>query len=405
LQRVGAFDDAPDMFVFDASERFIVRRANPETAEGKAGAIEVFNVEKRKRSFIKVPGMTVMSMSPRDPYVATYTPEQGNQGASIRIIDISTQKTIRSQTLYKSLSCEFFWQPDGHFLAACVDSYMKGKKRVSCLTLFRMDERECPTQVVDEATQRITTFAWEPGFGTRFAYSSTDAPETSPSYGKKGNVSIYDMRCYGSKAIRLQVLEKKPSSKLSWSPQQGVLLMCDLTPPSGAIEFYDVTSNTSLNTIQHFNTATTTVEWDPSGRFVAFVSSSAGASSGDAGYDIYSFTGIQLHHVVDMALSQFLWRPRPPTALDAKRIQKLRESLPKLRLEFQEEEKMESDKSAQDNAKKLQAVSDEFQGLMKQLLQMYDKEAPKLRALYDGYDPKDPERFVVEKTVTQVPVA
>jgi len=404
-QRIGTFDEAPDMFVFDASERFFVRRANPESKEGKVGAIEVFNIEKRKRSFIRVPGMTNMSISPRDSLVATYSPEQGNQGASIRIIDITNGNTLRSHTLYKSLSCDFFWQPDGHFLAARVDSFIKGKKRVSCLVMFRMDEREFPTQIIDEATQRITTLAWEPGFGTRFAYASTDAPETSASFGKKGNVSIYDMRCYGSKATRVQVLEKKPCSRLSWSPQQGVLLMCDLTPPSGPVEFYDVASNTSLTTVQHFNTQNTSVEWDPSGRFVALVSSSAGASSGDAGYDIYSFTGRLLHHVVDMALSQFLWRPRPPTALDAKRTQRLRESLPKLREEFQAEEQQESHKSAQANAKKLQAVSDEFQALMGKLLQIYDKDSQKLIALYNGYNPKDPERYIVEKTVTEVPVA
>jgi len=405
MEPIATLNVAPDMFVFDASERFCVRRANPETPEGKAGAIEVYNIEKKKKSFIKVPGMTVMSLSPRDPYVATYTPEQPNQGACISIIDITNGKSIRSQFVHKAISCEFYWHPDGHFLAAQVDSYMKGKKRVSCLTMFRMDERDFPTQMIDEQTQCITTFAWEPGFGTRFAYSATDAGETSVNFRKKGNVTIYDMRCYGSKATRVQVLEKKPSSKLSWSPQQGVLLMCDLTPPSGTIEFYDVASNKTLTTIQHFNTPSTKVEWDPSGRFVALVSPSAGASSGDAGYDIFSFTGSMLLHMVDMSLSQFLWRPRPPCALDSKRMQKLRESLPKFREEFQREEQQESDKASEDTLKKLQAESDEFQALMRKLLQQYDKDAKKLRQLYNGYDPKDPDRFVVEQKVTEAPVA
>jgi len=405
MEPIATLTDAKDMFVFDSSERFCVRPADPETEEGKNGAIEVYNIEKKKRTFIKVPGMTVMSLSPRDPYVATYTPERPNQGAAITIIDITNGNTIRSQTLHKAISCQFFWHPSGNFLAAQVDSYMKGKKRVSCLTMFRMDERGCPTQIIDEATQCITTFAWEPGFGTRFAYSSTDAAETSANFRKKGNVSIYDMRCYGSKAIRLQLLEKKPSSKLSWAPQQGVLLMCDLTPPSGTIEFYDVASNKTLTTIQHFNTATTRVEWDPSGRFVSLVSASVSGSAGDAGYDIYSFTGCMLLHVVDMTLAQFLWRPRPPCPLDAKRVQKLRENLPKFREEFQREEQKESDKSAEDTARKLQADSDAFQKLMAKLLQQYDHDADKLRKIYNGYDPKDPERFVVEQTVTEVPIA
>ena len=109
--------------------------------------------------------------------------------------------------------------------------------------------------------------------------------------------------------------------------------------------------------------------------------------------------------MVDMSLSQFLWRPRPPCALDSKRVQKLRESLPKFREEFQREEQQESDKASEDTLKKLQAESDEFQALMRKLLQQYDKDAKKLRQLYNGYDPKDPDRFVVEQKVTEAPVA
>jgi len=404
-KRVKTFPTAPDMFVFDASEHFCVRRADPATKEGSEGAIEVYNVMKDKISYIKAPGVTLMAVSPRDPYVATYTPDQGNnQGASIRIIDISNGKVLRTHTMYnKCISCKFYWHPDGHFLAAQEDTYAKGKRRVSCLILFRMDERGLPTQVIDEQSQHITAFAWEPGYGTRFAYATTDLAETSAAYRKKGNVSVYDMRCYGSKAIRLQYLEKKPTWNLSWSPQHGILLMSDLTPPQGPIEFYDVASNTVLSDSQHFNTAASNVQWDPSGRFVTLVS--PGTGSGDAGYDIYTFTGTNVKHETDQSFSQFLWRPRPSEGLDAKRLQSLRESLPKFREEFQREEKQESDKFAEDAAKKLKAESDKFQDLMKGLLAEYDKNAESIRKLYNGYDGRDPSRFIVEQTVSEKPVA
>jgi len=335
-----------------------------------------------------------VSVSPRDPYVATYTPERENQGASIKIIDITTGKTLRTHTLYKSLSCNFYWHPQGRYLAAQVDSYIKGKRRVSCLVLFRMDEREFPTQVIDEETRRITTFAWEPEFGTRFAFSSTELPETSNSFGRKGNVSIYDMRCYGSKATRLDLLKDKPSSKLSWSPQQGILLMSDLTPPNGNSEFYDVQGKCVLNVISHFNTSQSSVQWDPSGRFVTILSASAG--SGDAGYSMYTFTGGFIKKVDDMHLTQFLWRPRPPCPFDAKKMQKLRENLPKYRDEFKREEQFEIDKTAQDLARKLQADKNEFQELMAKLLKQYDEDAGLIRDLYNGYDGRDPDRFIVE---------
>jgi len=394
---------APDMFVWDAAERYCVRRANPATPNGKNGAIEVYSVKTNKTTFIPVPGMTVMSVSPRDPYVACYTPEQQNTGASIRIIDVSTGKTLRTHTLFKSLDCKFFWHPEGRYVACQVDYFIKGKRRVSCLVVFRMDERGLPNEIIDEATQRITTFAWEPGFGTRFAYSCTDVAETTLTYGRKGNVAIYDMRGYGAKSIRLTTLEKKPSSVLSWSPQQGILLLCDILTTNGTVEFYDVAGKQSLDTVQHFNT--TSIQWDPSGRYVALISSAANQTSGDAGYEIYSFTGRLLLQVVDMSLSQFIWRPRPQCALDSKKLEALRKDMPKFRQEFRREEQQESDRSAQATAQKLQAISDEFQALMAKLLAVHDKEANKLRTLYNGYDPKDPDLYIVEQTVTETPVA
>jgi len=403
---ITTLEDSPDKLVIDPTEHFCVRPANPDTEKGKKGGIELYNIEKKEFSFISVPGMTLMSMSPRDPYVATYSPESGNQGASIRIIDITNGKTLRTHTLYKALSCQFYWHPEGHYLAAQSDSYIKGKRLVSCLILFRMDEREIPTQVVDEKTQRITTFAWEPAYGTRFAYSSTEAAETSNSFGKVGNVSIYDMRCYGSQAIRLRVLEKKPSSRLSWSPHQGILLLCDLITQKGSIEFYDVESNTVLSEFGHYNNGSTTVQWESSGRFVAFVSPSFGSGSGDAGYDIYSFTGYPAGHVVDMSFTQFLWRPRPSCPFDGKKMQRLRDNLPKYREEFQREEKQESEKSANVIAQKLQEDSNKFQALMKGLLEQYDREAGRLREISNGFDARDPERFeIVSREVVEVPTA
>jgi len=393
---------APEMFVWDSSERFCVRRAGPSTEKGKKGAIEVFNVAKRESKLIPVPGMKEMSVSPRDPYVVCYTPESENQGACIRIIDFSNGKTVRTQTVYKSIGCSFFWHPEGRYLAAVVDSYIKGKRRVSSVTLFRMDERGLPTQMVSEETQRITAFSWEPGFGTRFAYSSTDLPESSVSFRKKGNVSIYDMRGLGAKAIRLTVLEKKPCTELSWSPSQGVLLLCDNLGSTATVEFYHVKNGQSLETVQHYNN--TSIQWDPSGRFVALVSSSASPSSGDSGYDIYSFTGRLLLHVIEMNLSRFIWRQRPKHAFDESDYAKLRKEFPKYRETFQREEQKESDKSAQVTAKKRQEVSDQFQELMRTLLGIYDREADEVKALYNGYDPKNPDRFIVEEKVTETKV-
>lgn len=404
------FQAAPEPFAWDFAERFCVRLAPKAHGPGKEGAIEVFNVEKRALSYIPMPQLSVLSMSPRDGIAACFTPEAENRAACIALVDIPTGKVVRSHMVHKALSCAFYWHPDGRYLAAVVDSFTKGKRRVSALTLFRMTERGYPFEHIDEPSRHIAQFAWEPGYGTHFAYVSTEPLEQAPARKdesqdavqvplRKACVAIYDMRTAAAKAARVTLLPEKRASLLSWAPQQGVLLICDLLTSNGAIEFYSLACARVIATVQHFNAKD--VRWDPSGRFVAVVSPANGRS-GDAGYELFSFTGKLVEKATKMNFEQFAWRPRPPCALTAAEVQNIRKNLNKYRAEFQLDEKRE--REARDRAanEKLLAKSRAFQDIMGQLLAIYDAEADKRLALTKGFNPTDPDRFiVVEKSVTE----
>ena len=402
------FQPGPEPFAWDFAERFCLRMAPKVRGPGKEGAIEVFSFAKGSLSHISVPGVGVVSMSPRDGIVACFTPEAENRPGCISLIDVMTGKTVRTHPAYKSLSCTFHWHPEGRYLAAIVDSHAKGKVRVSALTLFRMTERGYPFEHIDEPSRHIAQFAWEPGFGTHFAYVSTEPiPPMAASKDdsldavqvplRKACVAIYDMRTAAAKSARVAMLPDKRSSLLSWAPQQGILLICDLLTSNGAIEFYSLACARVIATVQHFSAKQ--VCWDPSGRFVAIVSPANGRN-GDAGYELFSFTGKLVEKVTKMNFERFLWRPRPPSPLTAAEVQTIRKNLNKYRAEFQLDEKKEREARERAANEKLLAKSRAFQDIMAQLLAVYDAEADKRLALTKGFNPTDPDRFIVEKTVT-----
>lgn len=402
------FAPGPEPFAWDAEERFCARLAPKNHVRGREGAIEVFNTAKRTLSYVPVPGLSVLAMSPRGGLAACFTPEAENRGASIALVDVETGRLVRAHTVCKALSCTFHWQADGRYLAAVVDTHAKHKLRVSALTLFRVAERGCPVEHIDEPARHIAQLAWEPGYGTHFAYVSTepadpaarrdDAQDLVQAPLRKACVSVYDMRAAGAKAARVTVIPDKRASLLSWAPQQGVLLICDLLTSNGAIEFYSLACAQSIATVQHFNAKH--VCWDPSGRFVAVVSP-AGGRNGDAGYELFTFTGKLVEKVTKMGFEQFVWRPRPPCALSPAEVQNIRKNLNKYRAEFQLDEKREREERQRAANEKLLAKSRAFQGIMAKLLAAYDAEAEQRLALTGGFNPTDPDRFIVEETVTQ----
>lgn len=61
-------------------------------------------------------------------------------------------------------------------------------------------------------------------------------------------------------------MEKKPVNQFYWSPQGGFIVFVGL---NGFLEFYNVNDLESMTIEEHLNSSS--IEWDPTGRYVASV--------------------------------------------------------------------------------------------------------------------------------------
>lgn len=64
-------------------------------------------------------------------------------------------------------------------------------------------------------------------------------------------------------------LDKKSVSKLYWSPLGNYILLAGLHNVTGSLEFYDVKNLETLAQEEHY--MCTSIEWDPTGRYVTSV--------------------------------------------------------------------------------------------------------------------------------------
>mmetsp|Transcript_9059 Transcript_9059/g.8961 ORF Transcript_9059/g.8961 Transcript_9059/m.8961 type:complete len:143 (+) Transcript_9059:781-1209(+) len=91
----------------------------------------------------------------------------------------------------------------------------------------------------------------------------------------------------------------------------------------------------------------TNLSWDPSGRFVAAWSSSW-AHSIENGYRLFEFTGNMLKDNTIDHFKEFIWRPRPPSLLNAADRKKIRKNLREYSAQFDEADAMEADAASRE---------------------------------------------------------
>jgi len=126
---------------------------------------------------------------------------------------------------------------------------------------------------------------------------------------------FYDLA--DTKLKKIRTLDLRAATKLCWSPVGGYLIASGL----GILEFIDMVNVTTVATHEHFQCSS--VEWDPSGRYVI---SAANLPIGDptkyreCGYRLWTFQGQQLANIPLDTSYQILWRPRPPSLLSKEQI-------------------------------------------------------------------------------------
>jgi len=127
---------------------------------------------------------------------------------------------------------------------------------------------------------------------------------------------------------------------------------------NGVLEFVDTADMSTMNTGEHY--MATDIEWDPTGRYF-MTGVSWWAHKVDNGYFIWSFQGKVLQrHPLDQ-FCNFSWRPRPPTLLTTKDINRIKKDLKKYQKQFEQKDKMSQSKASKELIDKRRTAYNEFE--------------------------------------------
>lgn len=389
-------------FKFSFDEKFMVRLGKGQTAD----AIEIYELPTMKASLLKLPGVSRIAMSPLAPIVAYYIPESGNTPARIALYDLKSKKELRTHNIFRESNCSFHWHPNGTFLCAQVDSLAgKGKKSKKAaaadpaaaadakprmthtFVVFRLTEKGIPFELVEEPRDTLLDVAWEPS-GTRLCHSATDMTSHT-----RVQVLFHDFGTPDLKAKLVKKLDKRPANRIFWSPSGGKIIFADLESSNGAIEFVNCDAGfETLGSAQHFNA--TSVEWDPSGRYVAVVTSHWRNPTGDCGFNLFTFFGTLIQKMLKDRFYQLLWRPRPPSLLTHEQQEAIRKNLKVHRLAFLKDEEREKEELRRRERAKIEAEHQAFNAMLADSLEEYKRSAAKRRELRGGYDSESEDLFI-----------
>ena len=207
--------------------------------------------------------------------------------------------------------------------------------------IFRMKEAHQAVAIEHlEQKQQVVDFTFEPN-SYRFAYIYGDSAA-------RGNVDFYTMgsgRNGDRKMQKLYTLENKQANHLYFSPMGNYLVLAGLGNINGQLEFWDVDSQMSMMTQEHF--MCNQISWDPSGRVVCtavtrpmYGSESSMRYSLENGYKLWTFQGAPMYEIQKPEFYQMLWRPRPALLLSPEKQEDIKRNLKKYAARFDAREKI-----------------------------------------------------------------
>jgi len=298
----------------------------------------------------------------RENVLAYWLPEGQNQPARVALMAIPSRENLRTKNLFNVADCKLHWQNSGDYLCVKVDRLTKTKKATYCnLEVFRVREKAIPIQVI-EIKDTVTAFAWEPK-GDRFALITTNDPALGQEIigsTLRTSIHFYQLDTRKGDFISLQNFDQKTCNRIFWSPRGRHVVFATLgSTTKFDLEFWDVDLDrenrqqdaavsreaptgsgiTLLTTVEHYGM--TSVEWDPSGRYVAAVGS-IWLGSMEPGFTIFDFKGNDLVKNTPLEkFKQLIWRPRPHTLIPAAEQKKILKNLRKYGREFDEVDALE----------------------------------------------------------------
>mmetsp|Transcript_27692 Transcript_27692/g.46371 ORF Transcript_27692/g.46371 Transcript_27692/m.46371 type:complete len:374 (+) Transcript_27692:69-1190(+) len=266
---------------------------------------------------IKLEGVQDFEWCPTSDILSVYQPEIGNQPARISLIQIPSKQEIRQKNLFSVSEIKMYWQSSGSYLAVRVDRFTKTKKSTyTGFELFRVNERECPMEVleIENKTEKIVAFAWEPK-GHRFAIIHGEGP--------RPDITFYTMQDNLGRVKKIGTLKGKSANTLFWSPQGKNIVLAGLKSLNGQLEFFNVDEFETMATTEHF--MCTDVDWDPTGRYVT--TSVTSVHQMENGFNMWAFNGRLLYRTPRDRFFQFLWRPRIATLLSEEDEEEIKSKL------------------------------------------------------------------------------
>lgn len=374
---LGGDKGAWPLFKWSHDDKYIAR-----IGEDSISVYETPNMDLLDKKSIKINGVKDFCWSPTDNIISYFIPEGNNSPAAVILVDIPSKVIRRQKNLFNVSDCKLHWQESGDFLAAKVDKVTKNKKQTSTsFEVFRLREKDIPTEQL-EMKDNIVAFAWEPK-GIRFAVIHGE--------GAKPDVSFYAME---KQLKHLKTIEKKSANSLFWSPQGDFIVLAGLNSLNGTLEFFHVNDMESMGDEEHYNASA--VQWDPTGRYVT-TTVSFWTHQVETGFNIYSFQGKLLKHVLKDKFFQFLWRPRPASPLTDEKLKYIKKNLNKYFKEFSAADQLEKSKAEEERFSKREEMRTEFEKYLQQRQKDYDSEAVQRKALRGGEDSDNEDDYYYEE--------
>eukprot|EP00906_Rhabdomonas_costata_P026394 RCo037589 len=361
------------LFKWSHDERFMANLMEDNINVYDTRTMKLVQPDPKKATTLYLPRVRDFEWSPTDNIICYWIPELGDQPARIvlvRVVESSEKSSggeealrkilfepVTTRNIFRVSDARIHWQTAGNFLCVKVDRQKKDMKALDRLTsfeLFRMRTKPVAIESV-EVSEEVVAFAWEP-CGHRFAVIHGSKPSMY-------SVSFYSMNGITDGKVSLRKsLPKKTANHLFWSPRGTHIVLAGLKNFNGVLEFWNTDEMEITGGGEHF--MCTDVEWDPSGRFLA-TSVSYYRHQMENGYIIWSFQGKQILNLNRERLTQFMWRPRPPTLLTEAQLTEITETLTTRAARYQKEEQQLSKMEAEAIQKQRREKMDEFVALVR----------------------------------------
>eukprot|EP01104_Vermistella_antarctica_P020727 TRINITY_DN8995_c0_g1_i1.p1 TRINITY_DN8995_c0_g1~~TRINITY_DN8995_c0_g1_i1.p1 ORF type:complete len:736 (+),score=233.59 TRINITY_DN8995_c0_g1_i1:187-2394(+) len=360
------------LFKWSPDGNFLARQG-----EDKISVFQTPEMGLLDKKSLAIPHIKDFCWSPTDNVISAWVPEFADNPARVILTEIPSRKEIRQKTLYHVSSCEMHWQAHGDYLCVKVDRHTKSKKTTYVnFELFSIRVKEIPVESF-EMKDQINAFAWEPN-GSRFAIIHSDG-------GPRPHVTIWDLT--REKLEKLVTLEKRPASHLFWSPIGTTLVVAGFKNLNGALEFYNVDTQTTMSNQEHC--LATELHWEPSGRSCATVASAWVHPQLENGYNIWTYTGKLQHKHISNSFYQLLWRPRPKSLLTEEQKADIKKNVRQYAAKYRAEDMTEQDAAKIKERAARSSQLESFHALLDEMRAQRAREKPQRISIRGGQDSDD----------------